>query len=200
MALTAGSNLGHYQVQGLIGKGGMGEVYRAHDTKLGRDVALKLLPPQFARDPERVARFKREAKLLATLNHTNIAQIYGVEDSGETHYLVMEFVPGMTLADRTLSGPVEIDEALRITSQIAEALEHAHEKNVIHRDLKPANVKLTPEGKVKVLDFGLAKAFAGDTAEAAPLDSNSPTLADAARRDPGHGSVYVAGAGQGQNG
>ena len=180
MALAAGSTLGHYEVQGLIGKGGMGEVYRGYDTKLQRDVALKLLPPQFARDPERLARFRREATMLAALNHPNIAQIYGVEDSGDTHYLVMEFVPGLTLADRVIdldrAGPVEVDEALRISSQICEALEHAHEKNIIHRDLKPANVKLTPEGKVKVLDFGLAKAFAGEASDHAPLDSNSPTL------------------------
>src|SRR3989338_3998123 len=184
MALAAGSTLGHYEVQGLIGKGGVGEVYRGYDTKLQRDVALKLLPPQFARDPERLARFRREATMLAALNHPNIAQIYGVEDSGDTHYLVMEFVPGLTLADRVIdldrAGPVEVDEALRISSQICEALEHAHEKNIIHSDLKPANVKLTPEGKVKVLDFGLAKAFAGDGGASGPptpvIDSNSPTL------------------------
>ena len=195
MALAAGSTLGHYEVQGLIGKGGMGEVYRGYDTKLQRDVTLKLLPPQFARDPERLARFRREATMLAALNHPNIAQIYGFEDSGDTHYLVMEFVPGLTLAellfqspdlsrpavDRKggVGSPVEVDEALRIGSQICEALEHAHEKNIIHRDLKPANVKLTPEGKVKVLDFGLARAFAGESAAGAPapaIDSNSPTL------------------------
>src|SRR3990170_7115246 len=154
MALAAGSTLGHYEVQGLIGKGGMGEVYRGYDTKLQRDVALKLLPPQFARDPERLARFRREATMLAALNHPNIAQIYGFEDSGDTHYLVMEFVPGLTLAellfqspDRKggVGSPVEVDEALRIRSQICEALEHAHEKNNIHRDLNTANVKLPPE-------------------------------------------------------
>jgi Tol biopolymer transport system component/tRNA A-37 threonylcarbamoyl transferase component Bud32 len=180
MAIAAGTRLGQYDILGLIGAGGMGEVYRGHDTKLDRDVAIKVLPPHFARDPERLARFRREATLLAALNHPNIAQIYGVEDSGDTHYLVMEFVPGLTLAERVISGPVEVDEALRLASQMAEALEHAHEKTVIHRDLKPANVKVTPEGKVKVLDFGLAKAFAGDSAASAPpmpaLDSNSPTL------------------------
>src|SRR5437867_11197012 len=144
MALQPGTKLGQYEILAPIGAGGMGEVYRAHDTKLGREVALKLLPPQFARDPDRLARFRREAHLLASLNHAHIAQIYGVEDSGETNYLVMEFVPGMTLAERVMAGSVDVEEALRMTSQIAEALDHAHEKGIIHRDLKPANVKLTP--------------------------------------------------------
>ncbi len=140
----------------------MGEVYSAHDTKLGRDVAIKVLPVAFAHDPERLARFQREAKMLAQLNHTNIATIYGLEHSDGTHYLVMELVPGDTLQQRVKrDGAVPIEEALAIAKQIAEALEAAHEKGIIHRDLKPANVKLTPEGKVKVLDFGLAKAFEG---------------------------------------
>ena len=180
MALAAGTKLGQYEIRGLIGKGGMGEVYRAFDTKLERDVALKLLPEMFARDPERVARFKREAKLLASLNHPNIAAIHGIEEANGAHFLVMEMVEGETLAEQVRRGPVEIDEALRISTQIAEALEHAHEKTVIHRDLKPANVKVTPEGTVKVLDFGLAKAFAGAASGAdspTPLiDSNSSTL------------------------
>jgi serine/threonine protein kinase/Tol biopolymer transport system component len=155
----------------------MGEVYQAHDTKLGRDVAIKLLPEQFARNPERLARFQREAKLLAALNHPNIATIFGMEQSGETHYLVMELVAGETLRDRILrDGALPIAESLTIAKQIAEALEAAHnsDKGIIHRDLKPANVKVTPEGRVKVLDFGLAKAF---TVESSPGDiANSPTL------------------------
>ena len=157
----------------------MGEVYQAHDSNLRRDVAIKVLPEVFARDPERLARFRREAQLLASLNHPNIATIHGLEDSNGTSYLVMELVPGETLADRIKrDGAVPIEESLRIAKQIAEALEAAHEKGIIHRDLKPANVKLTPEGKVKVLDFGLAKAFAGDTSTEDM--SNSPTLSMAA--------------------
>jgi serine/threonine protein kinase/Tol biopolymer transport system component len=179
MPLSAGTKLGTYGVLSQIGAGGMGEVYQAHDTKLGRDVAIKVLPEAFAHDPERLARFQREAKMLAQLNHTNIATIYGLEHSDGTHYLVMELVPGDTLQQRVKrDGPVPVEEALTIAKQIAEALEAAHEKGIIHRDLKPANVKLTPEGKVKVLDFGLAKAFAGD---ASTEDmGNSPTLSMAA--------------------
>jgi Tol biopolymer transport system component len=157
----------------------MGEVYQAHDTKLGRDVAIKVLPEAFAHDTERLTRFQREAKMLASLNHPNIATIYGLEQTNGTHYLVMELVSGETLADRVKrEGAVPIEEALKIGIQIAEALEAAHEKGIIHRDLKPANVKVTPEGKVKVLDFGLAKAFAGDGASSNPSDS--PTLSAAA--------------------
>src|ERR1700693_4900915 len=179
MALAAGTRLGSYEVVAQIGAGGMGEVYQALDTKLGRDVAIKVLPEAFGHDPERLARFQREAKMLAALNHPNIATIYGLEQSGGTNYLVMELVSGETLADRVKrEGGVPIEEALKIAVQIAEALEAAHEKGIIHRDLKPANVKVTPEGKVKVLDFGLAKAFAGDAASEDP--SNSPTLSRAA--------------------
>jgi eukaryotic-like serine/threonine-protein kinase len=153
-------------------------VYRAHDSKLARDVAIKVLPANFVNDPERLSRFQREARMLAALNHTNIATIYGLEQSGGVTCLVMELVPGETLADRVKAGPLAIGDALKIAVQIAEALEAAHEKSIIHRDLKPANVKVTPEGKVKVLDFGLAKAFAG---EATTEDlSNSPTLSMAA--------------------
>src|ERR1700686_1535111 len=163
MALTAGTRLGAYEVLAQIGAGGMGEVYKARDTKLGRDVAIKALPEAFAHDPDRLSRFQREAKLLASLNHPNIATIHGLEDSNGTSYLVMEMVPGDTLAQRIKrDGAVPVEEALAIAKQIAEALEAAHEKGIIPRDLKPANVKVTPEGKVKVLDFGLAKAFAGD--------------------------------------
>ena len=178
MALAAGTKVGSYEVVAQIGAGGMGEVYQTHDTKLGRDVAIKVLPEAFAHDPERLSRFQREAKMLAALNHPNIATIHGLEQSGGTSYLVMELVSGETLAERMRSGPLPIEDALKISVQIAEALEAAHEKNIIHRDLKPANVKVTPEGKVKVLDFGLAKAFEGDSANEDM--SNSPTLSRAA--------------------
>src|ERR1700720_4067394 len=179
MALAKGTKLGSYEVVAPIGAGGMGEVYQAHDSKLGRDVAIKVLPSAFVHDPERLARFQREAKMLAALNHPNIATIHGLEQSNGTSYLVMELVSGETLAERVKrDGVVPVEEALAIAKQIAEALEAAHEKGIIHRDLKPANVKLTPEGKVKVLDFGLAKAFAGDTSTEDM--SNSPTLSMAA--------------------
>ena len=173
--LAHGTILGTYEITSHIGSGGMGDVYQAHDTKLGRDVAIKVLPEQFARDSERLARFQREARMLAALNHPNIAAIYGLEECGGIHYLVMELVPGQTLRERTAGErPLLVEEALAIARQMAEALEAAHEKNIIHRDLKPANVKVTPASRVKVLDFGLAKAFAGDTATDDP--SNSPTL------------------------
>lgn len=150
--------IGQYEVLSLLGKGGMGEVYRARDTQLQRDVALKLLPEGFASDPERLARLQREAQILASLNHPNIAQIYGLEGTGASRCIVMEWVDGETLQERIQRGPIPIEDALSIARQVAEALEAAHEKHVIHRDLKPANVKITPDGKVKVLDFGLAKA------------------------------------------
>ena len=167
-----------------IGVGGMGEVYRANDTVLKRDVALKLLPEPFANDPDRLARFRREAQLLASLNHPNIAAIYGLEDEGDKHFLVMELVPADPLRDMLLrDGAVALDEALQIASQIAEALEHAHEKTVVHRDLKPANVKLTPEGIVKVLDFGLAKAY--QEADTDVISSTAPTALSASPTIPG---------------
>jgi serine/threonine protein kinase/Tol biopolymer transport system component len=169
-----GSRLAHYDVTHHLGSGGFGDVYQATDTKLGRSVAIKLLPEAFARDAERVARFRREARVLASLNHSNIAAIYGFEESGGRSFLVMEFVPGETLAERIKRGPIPVEDALGIASQITDALEHAHEKTITHRDLKPANVKITPEGKVKVLDFGLAKAYAPDPADVNL--SNSPTL------------------------
>jgi Tol biopolymer transport system component len=173
-----GKTLGNFEITSQLGKGGMGEVYQAKDRKLGRDVAIKVLPEEFARDVDRVARFQREAKLLASLNHPNIAAIHGLEESGGTNFLVLELVQGETLADQIKRGPIPVEESLRLALQIAEALEAAHEKGVIHRDLKPANIKVTPEGKVKVLDFGLAKAFAGDREEVNL--SNSPTLSNAA--------------------
>jgi serine/threonine protein kinase len=166
MGLAAGTRLGPYEILAPIGAGGMGEVYRAKDTKLKRDVALKVLPEAFAADPERMARFQREAEVLASLNHPNIAQIYGVEDRA----LVMEFVEG-----ESPKGPLPLDDAWKIASQIAAGLEYAHEKGIVHRDLKPANIKITPDGVVKLLDFGLAKAFTGQTASAGNAD-NSPTL------------------------
>ena len=157
MALALGHRIGPYDITGTLGAGGMGEVYRARDTKLGRDVAMKVLPDAFTRDPDRLARFQREAQVLASLNHPHIGAIYGFEDSGETHALVLELVEGDTLADRIARGAVPLDEAVPIAKQIAEALEAAHEQGIIHRDLKPANIKVTPDGMVKVLDFGLAK-------------------------------------------
>ena len=177
MALTVGSRLGHYDVTALIGEGGMGQVYRATDTKLKRQVALKILPEAFSADPERLARFQREAEVLASLNHPNIAAIHGLEEADDTRALVLELVEGPTLADRIKRGPIPLDEALPIAKQIAEALEAAHEAGVIHRDLKPANIKVRDDGTVKVLDFGLAKALdpspTGDP-------SQSPTLTAAA--------------------
>jgi Tol biopolymer transport system component len=175
MPLTVGTRLGPYEVIAPLGAGGMGEVYRARDTKLGRDVALKVLPSSFAGDSERLARFRREAQVLASLNHPNIAHIYGFEDSGETHALVLELVEGPTLADRIAEGPIPLDDALQIARQIAEALETAHEQGIVHRDLKPANVKVRDDGSVKVLDFGLAKALTPDAA-ASSDPTNSPTL------------------------
>src|SRR5712691_8192686 len=177
--LTAGTRLGSHEVLALLGQGGMGEVYQAHDTKLGRDVAIKVLPEAFAHDPQRLSRFQREAKMLASLNHPNIATIHGLEESNGTHHLVMELVLGETLRERIgREGALPPEEALGLAKQVAEALEAAHEKSIIHRDLKPANVKVTPEGKVKVLVFGLAKAFAGDAGD--EEIGNSPTLSRAA--------------------
>ena len=211
MALNSGTKLGPYEVIAPLGSGGMGEVYRARDTKLNREVALKVLPAAMAHDVERMARFQREAQVLASLNHANIASIYGLEDSSGVHALVMELVEGPTLAERigaarpltpspspqgrgwpagtgegSRRSPLPLDDALPIAKQIAEALEYAHERGIIHRDLKPANVKITPEGTVKVLDFGLAKALEGTVPASgvgaireSPLQ-DSPTLTAAA--------------------
>ena len=172
-----GQTLGHYEITDKLGQGGMGSVWLAQDSKLGRQVAIKTLPQEFAQDEERLARFEREAKLLASLNHPNIATIYGLEEQEGIRFLVLELVEGDTLAERLTRGAIPVEESLRLALQIAEALEAAHEKGVIHRDLKPANIKVTPEGKVKVLDFGLAKAFEG-SADASV--SQSPTLSVAA--------------------
>ena len=178
MPLSPGTTLGPYSVTAKIGEGGMGEVYRARDTKLDRDVALKVLPAAFTSDPDRLARFEREAKVLASLNHPNIGSIYGLEDADGQKALVLELIEGPTLADRIKEGPIPIDEAVPIAKQIAEALEAAHEQGVIHRDLKPANVKVKDDGTVKVLDFGLAKAFQPEVLGSDA--SQSPTMTAAA--------------------
>src|SRR5947199_4697726 len=164
MPLPAGIRFGAYEIVSALGAGGMGEVYRARDTKLGRDVAIKILPDALAADPDRIARFEREAKALAALNHPHIAQIYGLErqdgPEGQDRYaIVLELVERDTLADRIARGSLPLETALAIARQIAEALEAAHEKGIVHRDLKPANIKITPDEQVKVLDFGLAKAL-----------------------------------------
>jgi len=174
MSLAQGNQLGHYKILSIVGRGGMGEVYRAVDTKLEREVAVKVLPAALAADPERLARLEREARVLAQMNHPGIASIHGVEDRA----LIMELVPGPTLADRIQQGPIPPGEAEAILLQIADALEYAHERGVIHRDLKPANIKIDPDDKVKILDFGLAKALTDPSANAAsPADpSNSPTV------------------------
>jgi eukaryotic-like serine/threonine-protein kinase len=174
-----GTRLAHYDITSHLGSGGMGDVYQATDTKLGRMVAIKVLPEAFARDADRVARFEREARMLATLNHPNIAAIYGFEQWDQGHFVVMELVGGTTLAERIKQGPIPLEEALPIAKQICEALEAAHEKGVIHRDLKPANIKILPDNKVKVLDFGLAKLAQAEAPASSGL-SNSPTLSMAA--------------------
>src|SRR4249919_1179019 len=178
MSVNIGTQFGSHELIGLLGKGGMGEVYRARDTKLKREVAIKILPDEFSRDPDRVRRFQREAEVLASLNHPNIAAIHSLEETNGSRFLVLELVEGETLAERVKRGPIPVDEALSIAKNICEALEAAHEKSVVHRDLKPANVKITPEGKVKVLDFGLAKAFETDASKGNL--SQSPTLSMAA--------------------
>ena len=223
MTLAAGSRLGPYQILETIGAGGMGEVYRGRDTRLNRDVALKVLPDLFASDPERLARFTREAQTLAALNHPNIAHIHGLEESGATRALVMELVDGLTLqelieraVDHAPSGSevrqavgvgphgkprkdggLPLHDVLPIAKQIADALEAAHEQGIIHRDLKPANIKVRPDGTVKVLDFGLAKALAADTG--APAGSDELPDAHRAGHADGdgarHGRVHVSGAG-----
>ncbi len=177
MSLAPGVRLGPYEVLGTLGSGGMGEVFRARDTKLHRDVAIKVLPAAFAQDQERVARFRREAQVLASLNHPNIAAIHGLEDGDGIVALALELVEGEDLAERLKRGSIPVEEAIAIAKQIAEGLEEAHDHGIVHRDLKPANVKLTPHGAVKILDFGLAKAYAGDAGTASDSGlSQSPTL------------------------
>ena len=172
--MLTGARPGVYHVQERIGAGGMGEVYRARDTRLGRDVAVKILPPAFTADPERLARFEREARVSASLDHPNIATIHGIEEGDGIPALVMELVAGETLAERIARGPLRMADALTIATQIAGALDAAHEKGIVHRDLKPANIEITPGGTVKVLDFGLAKA---SRPEGSDVDhSNAPTM------------------------
>ncbi|MFP6828845.1 MAG: protein kinase, partial [Gammaproteobacteria bacterium] len=179
MSLTPGTRLGIYEVTAKIGEGGMGEVYQARDTTLDRNVALKVLPEAFTADPDRLARFQREAKVLASLNHPNIGAIYGLEAAGDTQALVLELIEGPTLADRIAEGPIPVDEALTIARQIAEALEAAHEQGIVHRDLKPANVKVRPDGTVKVLDFGLAKAVTSEGSGTGGTDAPTISLTGA---------------------
>jgi eukaryotic-like serine/threonine-protein kinase len=159
MPLAPGTIVGPYVVGASLGAGGMGEVYRARDTKLKRDIAVKVLPEISATDGERKLRFEREAELLASLNHPNIAHLYGLEDTGGVRALVMELVEGATLAERIAQGPIALEEAVMLARQIVDGMEYAHERGIIHRDLKPANIKVTPDGQVKILDFGLAKAL-----------------------------------------
>lgn len=175
MSLAPLDRIGPYEVMGTLGRGGMGEVYRARDSRLNRDVAIKVLPAALERDPERLARFQREAQILAGMNHPNIAMLFGLEDSGGGSALVIELVEGPTLADRIQQGAIPPDEVAPIALQIAEAFEYAHGRGVVHRDLKPANVKITPEGRVKVLDFGLAKALSAEP-ERSSDPHNSPTM------------------------
>src|SRR5512140_2913292 len=185
MAMSPQESIAHYRIVSKLGEGGMGAVYRATDTKLGRDVAIKVLPEAFAQDADRLARFTREAHVLASLNHPNIAAIYSFEEIDDVRFLVLELVSGETLKQRIVRAPVSVNEAIRFALQIADALEAAHDKGILHRDLKPANVNVTPEGKVKLLDFGLAKAFA--LGAASPEISHSPTIA----ADPTHQGVVL---------
>jgi serine/threonine protein kinase len=215
MSLTSGTRLGSYEILSLLGAGGMGEVYKARDSKLDREVAIKVLPGAFTHDAERLARLQREAKLLASLNHPNIGSIYGLEEFNGKRFLVLELVLGETVADyvkrqgvgewgrgragdytpdlaideavrtaplRERQGLLEVEEALKICRQVAEALQAAHQKGIIHRDLKPANIKITPEGKVKVLDFGLAKAFGTDERRSSDPSHKSGSSAGRSRR------------------
>ena len=184
MTISPGTTLGTFEITGLIGAGGMGEVYRATDTKLGREVAIKVLPEVFARDRDRLARFEREAKLLASLDHPNIAAIYDLQQADDVRFLVMQLIEGQTLAERIQPGSIPVDEVLPLFAQIAEAMEAAHEQGIIHRDLKPANIKITPDGKVKVLDFGLAKAFESKAVS---------TVAETVSFDPGSAAVTAEG-------
>jgi serine/threonine protein kinase len=196
MPLSAGTRLGPYEILAPLGAGGMGEVYRATDTKLGRAVALKILSPALATDTDYMARFTREAQVLASLNHPNIAAIYGLEESDGVRALVMELVECPTLAERIAAGPLPLEETLDVAKQIADALETAHEKGIVHRDLKPANVKITPEGVVKVLDFGLAKA----PEQSATISASSPTLTmrSTSRRHHGDRRLHESRAGRRQ--
>jgi serine/threonine protein kinase len=197
-----GARLGVYEIIALIGQGGMGRVYRARDTKLNRDVALKVLPESFAADPDRLARFTREAHTLASLNHPHIAAIYGIEESDGIRAIVMELVEGEDLSQRIARGAIPLDEAWPIAKQVAEALEFAHEQNIVHRDLKPANVKVRPDGTVKVLDFGLAKPMelAADGSHRVAIAHDHDARDDAIRDDSGDGCLHEPRAGEGARG
>src|SRR5262245_37888695 len=175
MAITIGTRLGAFEIIGLLGKGGMGEVYRARDRRLERDVAIKVLPDAFVSDPDRLARFEREAQILASLNHSSIGVIHDIQEDRSTRFLVLELIEGETLSERLKRGPLPVDEALQLLKQVAEALEAAHEKGIFHRDLKPANIQITPAGRAKVLDFGLAKMTQPEAVTSVGL-SDSPTL------------------------
>ena len=200
-ASLVGRQIGSHQILSLLGAGGMGEVYRARDTKLGRDVAIKVVADVFLSDPERLARFEREARVLATLNHPHIGAIYGLEEAEGVRGLVLELVEGATLAERLAPGPLPIQEALTVARQIAEALEAAHEKGIIHRDLKPANIKITPDGTVKVLDFGLAKVFAsGGIGNDLSADAADHDRGNTRRGDRGHGRLHESRAGTWEGG
>ncbi len=195
MAIGPGTRIGAYEVVGPLGEGGMGVVLRGRDTRLQRDVALKLLPDHLANDPDRLFRFQREAQILASLNHPHIAQVFGLEQADGSTCIVMELVEGDTLADRLKSGPMSFDEVRAVAAQLAEALAAAHERGIVHRDLKPANIKLSSSGVVKVLDFGLAKAVGPEHhRHAGHLDANGPDAIDAGD-DPGHAGLHVARAG-----
>jgi serine/threonine-protein kinase len=200
MSLAAGTRLGPYEIVAPLGSGGMGVVYRARDTKLGRDVAFKVLSDAFASDLDTLARFQREAEVLASLNHPHIGAIHGLEDSNGIRALVLELVEGPTLANRLAEGPMSVDESLLIARQIAEALQAAHERGIIHRDLKPANIKITPDGLVKVLDFGLAKIDAIGRQQwirRGPVCRHHEPGHDAGGHRLGHRAVHEPGAGQG---
>ncbi len=176
MSLSVGTKLGHCEIRSKIGAGGMGEVYLATDTRLDRPVAIKALPEHLSNDADRLARFQREAKILASLNHPNIGAIHGLEEANGQQYLVLEYVEGEPLDERISRGPLPLEDAIEVAVHIADALESAHEKGVIHRDLKPGNVMVTPDGAVKVLDFGLARTTESTSATSAPMDENSPTM------------------------
>ena len=191
---SPGTRVGPYEVIGPIGAGGMGEVYRARDPRLQRDVAIKILPSSFAQDPDRVQRFEREARILAALDHRHIAAIYGVEDVAGSKGLVLEFVEGLTLAERIARGPLDLHEALTIARQIADAVECAHEQGIIHRDLKPANIKLRSDGTVKVLDFGLARADGADAGRD-PRCADHHRRRDEGRHRHGDGRLHESRAG-----
>ena len=194
-----GTRFAQFEIVSHLGTGGMGEVYRAMDSKLGRSVAIKLLPEAFSHDGDRVARFEREARVLASLNHPNIAAIHGIEESGGRRFLIMELVVGETLAERIQRGPIPVDEAIDYGKQIADGLESAHAKGIVHRDLKPANVMITAQGHVKLLDFGLARR-SETTCRDRSIHCPDGWVPKQARDDSGHGRVHVARAGAGQAG